>query len=55
MLAAHDRVLPADSAAADAPSATTAPPTVEPDLDALAHQVYSVLRRRLSIERRRHG
>jgi hypothetical protein len=44
-----------------APSVTTAPPahpheqTVEPDLDALARQVYTVLRRRLATEQRRLG
>jgi hypothetical protein len=29
------------------------PPQVQPDLDALAQQVYSILKRRLSAERRR--
>jgi uncharacterized membrane protein YgcG len=38
---------PPPSAAAGAPAA------VEPDLDALAHQVYTILKRRLASERRR--
>jgi hypothetical protein len=43
------------AAGAPAPAAAAAGAVVEPDLDALAHQVYSILKRRLSAERRRLG
>jgi hypothetical protein len=51
-LAAAGRVLPADEPAEQGKpaSGTGAPPSVEPDLDSLARQVYTVLRRRLAAE-----
>jgi hypothetical protein len=53
-LAAHGRSL-ADSDADHESRAQRPTPPVEPDLDALAHQVYTILRHRLSMERRRGG
>jgi hypothetical protein len=37
------------------PPPRDAPPPAEPDLDALARQVYALLKRRLALERRSFG
>jgi hypothetical protein len=47
-----DRSLPPPAPPSTATPTPAAPP-VEPDLDALAHQVYTILKRRLASERRR--
>ena len=51
MLAEHSRIQPSESAAE--PVSQDAPPAPEPDLDALARQVYQVIKQRLAAERRR--
>ena len=55
--AAHGRTITEETeAASEAPSHTPEhTPQPEPDLDALARQVYAVLKRRLATERRREG
>jgi hypothetical protein len=58
--AEHGRDTDADGSATTpgvtpAPSANPHERTVEPDLDALARQVYTLLRRRLASEQRRFG
>jgi hypothetical protein len=45
----------AAAAAAAAPPPPAMQPAVQPDLDALARQVYDVLKRRLAVEQRRAG
>jgi hypothetical protein len=52
--AEHDRDLPTADTSTPAPD-HPAPNSVEPDLDALARQVYAVLKRRLLAERQRFG
>lgn len=54
-LAESDRSLPAVAAPAAPPPPEPAPAAPAPDLDELAQQVYSRLRRRLAAERRREG
>jgi hypothetical protein len=52
--AEHDRDLPTADTSTAAPG-HPAHNSVEPDLDALARQVYGVLKRRLLAERQRFG
>ncbi len=51
--AAQDR--PALRAKSQAPPPAAAPSQAEPDLDALARQIYALLKQRLAAERRRYG
>ena len=57
MAAATNRSIDASSMSTshDGASDQQQPATIEPDLDALARQVYAVLKRRLAAERRRTG
>jgi hypothetical protein len=52
----ESRTLPTPSSTSgDSTGQAPSPEAVEPDLDALARQVYTILRNRLSAERRRLG